>query len=144
MHALGMWIFLALFFTAPWALRWLKERERQKSIRALMRPDGSIDERVLAFLEKVQLQEARAAENTWIRIYNIEHAVGWVVIGLSSALGFLVFCLGFPIAKLASGGWDLRILAFTTILTLVLWIGGVYGGYRIYQRGGRNGASLAG
>lgn len=140
MHALGMWIFLALFFAAPWALRWLKERERQKSIRALARPDGSIDEQVLAFLEKVQLEESRARERAWIRIDSIEHAVGWVMIGLSSTLGLLVFCLGFPIAKLESGRWDLKILAFTTALTLVLWCVGIYGGYRVYQRGGRQGA----
>lgn len=144
MHALGIWIFLGMFFVAPWALRWLKERERQKSIRVLMRPDGTIDERILAFLEKVQMAELRARENTWIRITTIEHAVGWVTIGLSSSLGFLVFCLGFPIAKLESGGWDLRILAATTALTPVLWFVGVYGGYRIYQRGGKHGGQFAG
>ena len=37
MHALGIWFFLTLVFTAPWIYRWLKELERQKSIRSLMR-----------------------------------------------------------------------------------------------------------
>jgi hypothetical protein len=143
-HVLGMWLFLALVFIAPWALRWLRERERQKSIRALMRPDGSINEKVLDFLEQTQLAEQRARETGWIRIECIEHAVGWVMIGLSSALGFLVFCLGFPIARLEVGGWDLKILTVTTILTLVLWIAGVYGGYRVYKRGNKHEVHLGG
>jgi 4-amino-4-deoxy-L-arabinose transferase-like glycosyltransferase len=137
MEAFGMWMFLSILVAAPWLFRWQKERERQKSIRSFTKPDGTIAPEVLEFFSTIQIEELQNRKKPWIQIDTIEHAVGWVVIGLSSTLGFLVFCLGFPIAKLESGRWDLTILSVTTILTLVLWCVGVYGGYKIYKRGPR-------
>jgi hypothetical protein len=139
MEALGMWMFLSFLVLAPGLFRWQKERERQKSIRSFMKPDGTVDPGILDFFAQILIEEQKNRKKPWIIIDTIEHAVGWVVIGLSSTLGFLIFCLGFPIAKLESGRWDLTILTVTTVLTLVLWFVGVYGGYKIYKSGNRHG-----
>lgn len=143
MNVFGFWMFLTVFFVTPWFFRWLRERERQKSIRSFIQPDGKINPEILDFFTNIHLEEQKNRRKPWVHIDTIEHAIGWIVIALSSTLGFLIFCLGFPIAKMESGGWDLTILTVTTVLTLVLWFAGVYGGYRIYKRGSKHGSQSA-
>ncbi len=134
----GFWLLLAIVFLAPSISSWLKERERQKTLRASIREDGSIDPEILAYYTRLRADEFAASRKSRWRSMTFEQALAWAVIALSFIGGSTILGVGIAISGIDSLQIDYVTLALTITATFGVWGAGIYIGNNLNKRGGKN------
>ena len=136
---MGFWLFLALVLSAPWIAGWLKERERQITLRKAMSDDGTIDSEVMKHFLRIQQEEHALRREILERRGSVEAIIFWIIITVAFLCGAIVLGLGLALAELGEATTNYTLLAITVVITFTIWIGGIFTAYRLRKPGGKNG-----